>query len=69
MLVDDEALDLIYAKAGVEGPLHFWWNDPVLVREAWVRSRTRKDFLERFRFSQTPGGPATKERPSPCPIW
>ena len=68
MFIDDDTLDLIYEKAGVEGPLHLWWNDPELVREAWVSSRTRKDLLEKFRFSQAPGRPVSKAA-GPLPIW
>jgi hypothetical protein len=68
VIVDDESMDLIYLKAGVEGPLHFWWNDPDLVREAWQRSRSRKDLLEGLRFSPPTGRPDPKPK-RPDPIW
>lgn len=70
MLVDDEALDMIYAKAGVNGPLHFWWNDPDLVREAWRASRVRKETFEGLRLRSPLVGPDTVSKAKgPDPIW
>jgi hypothetical protein len=63
VLIDDEIMDLIYAKAGVEGPLHFWWNDPELVRDAWQRSRLRKDVLEIVTISPPTGRPVPEGKP------
>jgi hypothetical protein len=63
-------MDLIYLKAGVEGPLHFWWNDPELVRQAWRASRVRKDTFESLRIRSPVDGPdPVSKAKGPGPIW